>query len=297
MAVAEVLDISYTHSPNPSLQFDAYFHSPQQGSAPAPGFLVFVHGGAWRSEDKRDHAQLSRRLSEQTGWPILVPNYRLTSTTPSTDIVFRHPGHAEDILNFLKFVTSEWTPPPQLQLPEQGFDPQFLILIGHSCSAHMLASIFLDSDSITPTLQPPAQLLKAVKGIAMSEGIYDLDLLLKTFPKYREWFIQDAFGDPCPEGDYAKFDVTRYQLRKIPVQGAPVTPSISWLVLHSSGDSLIDEAQSQKMYRHLVSLHETIGDRAIRYDFSTLKAEHDEILRGDESYIQLISSFVATIGH
>ena len=64
MAVAQVhlLGVPYTaDTENPQLQFDAYFYPPQQeGDAGAEnprgragkGFLVFVHGGAWRSYAK-----------------------------------------------------------------------------------------------------------------------------------------------------------------------------------------------------------------------------------------------------
>lgn len=245
---------------------------------------------------------------------MLVPNYRLTSQTQS-EHMFRHPGHAEDILDFLTFLET-WNPPAALvggddDVPHaqsaldsstpatagapaaaapppsfQAFDARKLVLIGHSCSAHMLASIFLDSDDATPSLAPPEQLREAVKGIAMSEGIYDIDLLLSTFPQYREWFIENAFG---PRETYTSFDTTRYPSRKSGPQSKH--NAISWLVLHSDGDTLVDVAQSKKMYEHLVELHRETEGR-IFHDFETLKREHNEILRGDELYVKLIAQFV-----
>lgn len=250
---------------------------------PAAGALVFVHGGAWRSEDKADHASLARRLAETTKSPVLVPNYRLTATK-RTEHMFRHPGHAQDILDFLRFLET-WALPSQ---PKGTAAPvRSLILIGHSCSAHMLASIFLDSDHVTPSLCPPPQLLKAVKGIVMSEGIYDIGLLLKTFPKYADWFIEDAFG--VRDDDYAPFDVSKYASRTTTGRDP-----ISWLVLHSKADTLIDIPQSQKMYDRLIELNRGQTEGRILHDFGSLKDEHDDILRGDE-YVALIKEFVGHV--
>lgn len=67
VAQAHLLDVPYTaDSGNPQLQFDAYFYpkaeAPQRGGDAGAneiprggkglGFLVFVHGGAWRSYAK-----------------------------------------------------------------------------------------------------------------------------------------------------------------------------------------------------------------------------------------------------
>jgi hypothetical protein len=234
--------------------------------------------------------------------------------------MFRHPGHTEDTLAFLEFITNEWTPPI-----EAGIDAQSIsvVLIGHSCSAHMLCSIFLDSSAATPTLTPSPQLAKAVKGIAMSEGIYDLDLLVQTFPKYSEWFIDDAFGARGEGKDYAQYDVTRCQLREGSTDSS--SDPISWLLLHSTGDTLIDTPQSQKMYDHLLKLYDrtppgvhassstrpegsSVKDdpqsnrsdaqnvqTTVDCDFTTLTNEHDDILRGDESYVKLVGEFVASV--
>lgn len=37
--------------------------------------LVFIHGGAWRSEDKADHAVLAKGLANR-GFPVATTNYR-----------------------------------------------------------------------------------------------------------------------------------------------------------------------------------------------------------------------------
>ncbi|KAH9946002.1 Alpha/Beta hydrolase protein [Epithele typhae] len=161
------------YGPLPEHRFD--YHSPPPASSPAPPqpqLLVFVHGGAWRSEDKADHAPLARTLARLTGWPVAP---------------VQHPAHAEDVLRALHFLTT-W-PAPGCAAPAQQ-----LVLLGHSCSAHILTSILLDQAS-APSLTPAPPLLAATRAVVLSEGIYDLDALLRSFPDYKAWFVAAAFGD------------------------------------------------------------------------------------------------------
>jgi acetyl esterase/lipase len=195
---------------------------------------------------------------------VALPNYRLSPTTG--DPVFIHPAHTQDLLKFLNYVLSH---------PSPAFDPRNLVLIGHSCSAHMLSSIFLDSSAITPSLSPSPELLHSVKAIIMSEGIYDLDILITNFPTYREWIIQQAFGI---SQSYSQFSVLTY----------PPWPSskISWLLLYSKGDTLVDQIQTDAMYGHLSQLFPGNVSRNV----DDLVEEHNDILRGDR-YVELISQF------
>jgi len=220
------------------------------------------------SEDKRDHEQLARSIANATNCPIAVPNYRLTNTLQEHR--HRHPVHAQDLLLFLHFLI-HWDDPP-VKFTQ-------LVLIGHSCSAHMLSSIFLDSDSVSPTLSPQPALLSAVKGIIMSEGIYDLESLLVRFPTYRDWFIEPAFG---PHQSYAPFSVLNFPLRH------SQSDSISWLILHSRGDSLVDLPQSTSMHTHLTKLD---PDHSF-INIDDLIGEHNDILRSPV-YVDLVKDFSA----
>jgi len=258
-----IIDVeTITYDLESRLQFDLYI---PRDSHQKP-LICFIHGGAWRSENKLQHAQLARNLAIATSYPVAVPDYRLSPTTG--DPVFIHPAHAQDLLQFLNFIISPSSP---------AFDPGNLILIGHSCSAHMLSSIFLDSSAITPSLSPSQELLHSVKVIIMSEGIYDLDILLNSFPKYREGFIQRAFGIT---DSYSQFSVLTYPIRP--------SSAISWLLLHSKGDTLMDQIQSDKMYDHLFQLY----PQNVFRNVDDLIEEHNDIPRGDR-YVELISQFTA----
>ncbi|KAF8969964.1 Alpha/Beta hydrolase protein [Flammula alnicola] len=240
-------DIAYAQGDR---QFDLY--SPAIASQQAP-LLCFIHGGAWRSEDKRDYAALARSLAITTRCPVAVPNYRLTPAN-NLDPQFRHPIHAQDILLFLEFIQT-WNSPPC------PFDASKLVLMGHSCSAHMLSSIFLASDSANLSLVPSAELLSSIKGIIMSEGIYDLDGLLARFPGYRQWFVEPAFG---PSQTYSQFSALKYPCGHLPrYPGSCFTPR-------------------------------EIDPQHVSINVDELTEEHNENLH-TEAYVKVVKQFTAKI--
>ena len=220
------------------------------------------------SEDKQEHAQFARNVAIATSYPVAVPDYRLSPR--AGDPVFVHPAHAQDVLQFLNFILSH---------PSPAFDPGNLTLIGHSCSAHMLSSIFLDSSAVTPSLSPSPELLHSVKAIIMSEGIYDLDLFLISFPETREWFIKRAFGIA---ESYPQFSVLTYPAR--------LSSATSWLLLHSKGDTLVNQIQTDAMYDHLLQL----CPQNVFRNVDDLIVDHNDIPNSDR-YVKLISQFTARI--
>ncbi|KAF8636521.1 hypothetical protein AX17_003334 [Amanita inopinata Kibby_2008] len=274
----QFLDIPYSASPHdPFLQFDLYLTRPLNADPlrPRPPLICFVHGGAWRSEDKKDHADLARSLASHTNLPVVVPNYRLTPQSPTEQDTFHHPGHACDILECLSFLMS-WEGLPGLR---HIYDSQRIYLLGHSCGAHMLSSIFLDSSSITPCLTPPTALLQAIQGIIMSEGIYDIDALLSYNPDYRSWFVQDAFGI---EDSYAHFSVTNYP---------PMQSNMRWLLIHSHGDTLVNMKQSQLMYEHLCRSIGSDSNLRVEYHTEAFNELHDDVLKS-KTFVELITAFI-----
>ncbi|KAH9901063.1 alpha/beta-hydrolase [Cubamyces lactineus] len=247
-----------------------YYAPPADSSRHQQALVVFVHGGAWRSEDKADHAGLARTLVSLTGCAVAVPNYRLTTS----DCPIHHPSHADDVLRALHFLAT-WSGP---QPP-----PSALYVLGHSCSAHILASIFLASPF--PSLTPSPQLIAITRGILLSEGIYDIDALLRSFPNYKQWFIAPAFGD---HDAYPDVNVASYPLRS----GAD---HIRWLIIHSKGDSLVDQLQSDTIFSHLSILASQIpsGPRPmVQKNFDEIQEDHNELLTGTV-YPRIIADFVA----
>ena len=231
-------------------------------------------------EDKSDHTDLARRIAKSTQSVVLVPNYRLTPKEPTPANKVYHPSHANDILLFLTRMLV-WDGPPGTDIQEALKE---IYLIGHSCSAHMIASIVLDSTSITPSLNTPSRLLNAIKGVVMSEGIFDPDRLVSCFPQYREWFVANAFGGIAGFSDFSVFN---YPSREH-------MDSTRWLIIHSKGDSLIDAGQSQAMYEHISRLYLKQNlpvEKHVCLDTDELQAEHDDIFKEDK-YIAMVSSFI-----
>ncbi|KIY50946.1 alpha/beta-hydrolase [Fistulina hepatica ATCC 64428] len=282
--VVRASDISYDE-PGSALQFRKFdLYSLQGELHRRRPMVVFVHGGAWISEDKADHTFLAERLARRTGCWIAVPNYRL-SPQDSQNPSVKHPAHAEDILQFLTFVTRpSWCPPIAHENNTElaaGWDGQ-LILMGHSCSTHMLSSILFDSTAITPSLRPPPDLLAAVRGVVFSEGIYDIDAFVRMFPAYREWFIDAAFGK---RPSYEPYSVIKYSFH-ITDGGLKKR---HWLLVHSKGDTLVDVGQSEQMKRRCWGVRNDVVT-----SFDQFTDQHDDILR-NQGFAQLVGQFVGDV--
>ena len=110
----------------------------------------------------------------------------------------------------------------------------------------------------------------------MSEGIYDIDVLLSSFPGYRTWFIENAFGRMDSYDSVSAFKATV----------DPRGQHIRWFVIHSRGDSLVDERQSQGMY-------DMLRERSclVSKSFGDLEGEHNDILKSPQ-YIQIIDKYI-----
>ena len=255
-------------------------HGDRKLTFPLYGPLSLTHCFLCRREDKSHHTDLARRIAKSTQSVVLVPNYRLTPKEPTPENKVYHPSHANDILLFLTRLLV-WDGPPGTDIQEALKE---IHLIGHSCSAHMIASIVLDSTSITPSLDTPARLLDAIKGVIMSEGIFDPDQLVACSPQYREWFVANAFGGISKFSDFSVFN---YPSREH-------MDSTRWLIVHSKGDTMIDIGQSQSMYEHISRLYLKQNlpiDKHVYLDIDGLQAEHDDIFKEDK-YIEMVSSFI-----
>ncbi|KIJ34666.1 hypothetical protein M422DRAFT_51901 [Sphaerobolus stellatus SS14] len=243
--------------------FDVYAE-PDDISKP---LIVYVHGGAWRSESKALHAPLARRLRELTGFPVAVVEYRLS--TQENNFI-KHPEHAKDVLEDLETLVN-WAEAP--------YDRTRFYLIGHSAGGHLLTSIFLDSN--IPSIRPSDALLRAAKGIAIASGLYDLDALLAKFPSYD--FVPQAFNTP-----YEPWNTTTYPLY-------PGVVDTRWHVIHSSGDTLVDFGQSDAIYEHLGKIYVEKGlDRSlITKDYETLTTGHQYVR--EPIFAQLVADWLEGI--
>ncbi|MBC8063919.1 MAG: alpha/beta hydrolase [Chlorobia bacterium] len=208
-------DIAYVENGGPDQTYDIY--APTANPTVSPPLLVFVHGGAWQSGDKRDYAALGNAFAN-AGIVSAVVNYRLSPTV-------QHPAHVEDVALALGHLAKY----------AQGYDPKRIFVMGHSAGAHVCGLL-----AAMPKLLEKAGMTKdqLPKGFIGLEGIYDIQNLIKVWPTYRNWFIEKAFGK---DDKWAAASPTRL----------PIELKSRWLLVHAKGDELVDMAQTKDFMNHL----------------------------------------------
>lgn len=112
-----VLDVPFGDGADECL--DIY---PARSKGPAP-VLFFIHGGYWRSLDKRDHAFLAPHFSDQ-GACVVIPNYTLCPTNTVAGIV----------MQVVRSLAWTWR-----HIAKHGGDPARITVAGHSAGGHLTA--------------------------------------------------------------------------------------------------------------------------------------------------------------
>ncbi len=118
-AVTEIHDVVYRTVDGLSLALDIYLPD-SPGSHPA---ILFVHGGAWHTGDKRRLAPLARFLAER-GYAGFSVNYRLAPD-------FTFPAALEDLRCAVKWLRAH--------AADYGVDPDRIAALGTSAGAHLVA--------------------------------------------------------------------------------------------------------------------------------------------------------------
>jgi dienelactone hydrolase len=167
--------------------------------------LVFIHGGLWVDRDKSGYSFLGEHWSATFGVHVAVVNYRLSNTGGAG---VRHPAHTDDVMLALRWLASA------AAQQEHRFAVSDLILVGHSCGAHIAGLIALAEPNasllteLAPALEEPAQqwqqpqvpatnficaALSLLRGCVGIEGIFDCARFAADFPDWSSG-ITDAFG-------------------------------------------------------------------------------------------------------
>jgi arylformamidase len=120
--------------------------------------VVFIHGGYWRSLDKKDFSFVSTAFTRQ-GACVVVPNYGLCPAVTIEQLVLQQ-------VQALAWV---WR-----NIEKYGGDPARITVIGHSAGGH-LAAMMLACNWKTVASDLPAN----VVGKAMSiSGLHDLEPIM-----------------------------------------------------------------------------------------------------------------------
>lgn len=101
--------------------------------------LIFLHGGAWVSENVGLYEDLARYISSK-GIAVALPEYRLTrykSTTKEDPNTIWHPNHIEDVYQGINIIFAK--------SKALGYSTNDTVLVGHSAGGWMNLTIAFDS--------------------------------------------------------------------------------------------------------------------------------------------------------
>ena len=147
------VDVRYGGGPNEHLDiFPA-----AQSDAPV---LVFIHGGYWRSLDKRDHSFLAPAFTRQ-GVCVVIPNYALAPAVTVPQIT----------MQMVRALAWTWR-----HIARHGGDPRRITVAGHSAGGHLAAMML---SCVWPAYERdlPPDLVK--RALAIS-GLFDLEPVMHT---------------------------------------------------------------------------------------------------------------------
>jgi len=147
------IDLPYGDGPNETLDVFPSTH-------PDAPVLVFIHGGWWRSLDKREHSFIAPAFT-QAGAMVVLPNYALC---PSVSI---------EAIALQMTRALAWT---FRHAAQYGGDPKRIVVAGHSAGGH-LAAMLLCCRWLQVGLDLPEQLVASALSIS---GVFDLEPVCHT---------------------------------------------------------------------------------------------------------------------
>jgi len=187
-----------------------------------PPLVLFVHGGGWSIGDKRNAAGSKAAHFTAAEYAFAIVNYRLV---PQATVE----QQAADIAAAVAFLRTH--------AAKSNYDPDRIILMGHSAGAHLAALVGTDPYYLAAARVP----LGAVKGVILLDGAgYDIARKAADPQNSLSSMYHAAFGtDPAR------------QARLSPTRHAPAPNVANWLILpiERRADST---AQSQALAAGLI---------------------------------------------
>ncbi|MEM1196806.1 MAG: alpha/beta hydrolase [Pseudomonadota bacterium] len=177
-------------------QIDVY---EPEGAVDDLPLVLFVHGGAWRAGD---HSVVHAKPAHFGKQDIFFAStgYRVLPEAPVED-------QARDVGLAVQALVG--------QSSAIGFDPQRLVIMGHSAGAHLAALVATDP-------QYTGEAFDAIEGVILLDGAgYDIAKNLAEAPPQGKFVIEEAFG----------IDPARHKaLSPVTYIGGPDAPN--WLALY-----------------------------------------------------------------
>lgn len=152
-----------------------------RGKGAKPPLLVFVHGGGWKRGSK-DNATGAAKVDHYTGlgYAFASINYRLVPAATVED-------QAQDVADAVAFLRGK--------AGALGFDPDRIVLMGHSAGAHLAALVGTDMRYFAKAGLSP----NAVRGVIPLDGAaYDVPRQMQEGGRFMAGTYEQAFGtDPA----------------------------------------------------------------------------------------------------
>lgn len=162
---------------NSQQQFDMYLPSntASNDSKSLPPLMVVIHGGLWVSGDKSQLANIGNTFASTSKLPVASINYRLSSSSNG----LKHPVHIRDVITALDHLSQ-----PDVAA-QYKYDPQKMILVGHSAGATMIGLLPVYIRKYQEVRSGERFEISRVLGAVGVQGIYDLKLFAQDFPQWK----------------------------------------------------------------------------------------------------------------
>lgn len=194
-------------APGNGLALDLYL--PEAGTAAPPPLVVFFYGGSWRQGERHWYAFVGQALARH-GLAVAIPDYRKAP----------FPAFMDDAAAAVAWLKA--------QGPGLGYDPDRIVLMGHSAGAHIAALLATDPQYLARHDLSPSD-LRGVIGLA---GPYDF-LPIRSRP------LRAVFGDD-PARHRASQPIAHVDGSEPP-----------FLLLHGRDDRRVDPGNSTRMAQRL----------------------------------------------
>jgi dipeptidyl aminopeptidase/acylaminoacyl peptidase len=122
--------------------------------------LFFVHGGTWKSGDKKIYGPLGE-LFARNGIGVVITNYRLSPKV-------KHPAHIEDVTSAFAWTCAN--------IKKHGGRANEVFVSGHSAGGHLVALLATDESHLKSCKLD----FSNIKGVLALSGVYTI--LPKVFP-------------------------------------------------------------------------------------------------------------------